>query len=92
MINDEHKLMDNKSLLCISLYLSVYISIFLYLLSLSLLKLKIALTQVLENAPLTLYLMGGGIARLPLAKIAPVHQGVTFLIIFFDDNSYLYIY
>ena len=41
---------------------------------------------------LTLYLMGGGIERLPLAKIAPVHQGVTFLIIFFDDNSYLYIY
>ena len=41
---------------------------------------------------LTLYLMGGGIECLPLAKIAPVHQGVTFLIIFFDDNSYLYIY
>ena len=41
---------------------------------------------------LTLYLMGGGIECLPLAKIAPVHQGVTFLMIFFDDNSYLYIY
>ena len=36
--------------------------------------------------------MGVGIECLPLAKIAPVHQGVTFLIIFFDDNSYLYIY
>ena len=36
--------------------------------------------------------MGGGIERLPLAKIALVHQGVTFLIIYFDDNSYLYIY
>ena len=41
---------------------------------------------------LTLYLMGGGIECLPLANIAPVHQGVTFLITFFDDNSYLYIY
>ena len=41
---------------------------------------------------LTLYLMGGGIECLPLANIAPVHQGVTFLITFFDENSYLYIY
>ena len=41
---------------------------------------------------LTLYLMVGGIERLPIAKIVPVHQRVTFLIIFFDDNYYLYIY
>ena len=36
-----------------------------------------------DEQDLTLYLMGGGIERLPLDKIAPVHQGgVTFLIIF----------
>ena len=32
--------------------------------------------------------MGGGIECLPLAKIASVHQGVTFLMIFFYDKSY----
>ena len=41
---------------------------------------------------LTLYLMGGGIECLPIAKVAPVHQVVTFLLISFDDNFYLYIY
>ena len=35
-----------------------------------------------DEQDLTFYLMGGGIERLPLDKIAPVHQGVTFLIIF----------
>ena len=49
------------------------------------------LTTLLEIF-LTLYLMVGGIERLPIAKIVPVHQRVTFLIIFFDDNYYLYIY
>ena len=41
---------------------------------------------------LTLYLMGGGIECPPLAKSAPVHQGLTFEWPWRDDNSYLYIY
>ena len=41
---------------------------------------------------LTLCLMGGGIECPPLAKSAPVHQGLTFEWPWSDDNSYLYIY